>query len=251
MKLKAIIIDDEINVSGALKSVIENNIIDVTVVETINDSTKAPDLINFHQPDIVFIDIEMPIMNGFDVLECIQEINFSIIFVTAYDQYGIKAIKANALDYLLKPIKIVDVIQAVNKVKMAKMHHTQQQISTAHQAYMNNTILNIQTLAGIEFIPIVNIIHIEASGNYCNIICIDNKQILAIKGINEIEKALNQKVFFRPHRSHIVNLNYIKRYVYSNGGLIIMVNGKEIPLARRKKDEFKTIIQIDPKESGN
>ncbi len=246
MKLKAIIIDDEIKVAKTLKNIIENNVQDVDVVTIINEPTKTPELICQYQPDIVFIDIEMPGMNGFEVLDCVTDINFEIVFVTAYDQYAIDAIKRNALDYILKPIQIKEVVQSIAKVRdkitLGKNKLISEQITLIQQEFQKKNIVKIPTLAGIDFVETEKIIYIKASGTYSEVFCVDNSLLIMIRSITEVMQILNNSTFFRSHRSYIINITHIKRYINSNGGTIIMSNGKEIPLSRRKKDEFNELI---------
>jgi two-component system LytT family response regulator len=245
MNMRAVIIDDEIRVAETLKNIIENNVHDVDVVATICEPLMAPGLVYQCKPDVVFIDIEMPGMNGFDVLDSIDDIDFKIIFVTAYDQYALRAIKASAMDYILKPIEISDVVQAVAKVRHSisvKTKIDKHQLSYIKNSHNYSEIIKIPTLAGIDFLDISEIIRVEASGNYCEIYCQDRNHIMMTRSIREAEKLLDHGVFYRSHRSHIINIRHIKRYVYSSGGIIIMSDGKEIPLSRRKKNEFNELI---------
>ncbi len=245
MCLKVVIIDDEENAVLALKSILENNIKDIEIAATLTNPTEAPDVLCTVNPDLVFIDIEMPFINGFEVIESVGNINFEVVFVTAYDQYAINAIKKNALDYILKPIKISEVLQAVTKAKYKIKVKSQNTLETniSIPEIKQNTI-KIPTIAGIDFVNTENIIRLEASGNYTNIILENDKQILMSKNIKEAEKTLNEIVFFRTHRSHIINIHQIKRYVLGNGGCIVMSDGTEVPLSRRKKEEFNSIINL-------
>lgn len=247
MNLRAIIIDDEIKVLNTLKSIIENNVQDVDVVATTHEPLKAPGVIHQWKPDIVFIDIEMPCMNGFEVLDCINGINFEIIFVTAYDQYGIDAIKRNALDYILKPVKTKEVVFAIEKAKdkitAGKPFNNEKQLFHLQQELSKNKIIKIPTLAGIDFIEANKIIYVKAFGTYCEVFCNNNYQLIMTKSIKEVLDIFKTGYFFRSHRSYVINISHIKRYIYSNSGTIVMSNGEEIPLSRRKKEEFNALIE--------
>lgn len=246
MNLKAIIIDDEKNVALTLNSVIHNSVDDIDVVEIITEPVKAPGLIRQHKPDLVFIDIEMPIMNGFDVLDCVKDIDFKIIFVTAYDHYGIQAIKNNAFDYIVKPIKIGEVVQAIEKVRQnmntKAFNNVETQLESVRTIHHQLHKIKIPTLAGIHFISISDIIRVEASGSYCEVFCCGNSSLLINKSISEVEKIFNADVFYRTHRSHIINLHNISRYDNSSRAVVVMSDGKEIPISRQKKEKFNMLI---------
>lgn len=246
MKLKAIIIDDESNAIEALTLAIKNNTSDIEIVATTDKATIAPELIIKYQPDFIFIDIEMPGMSGFDILESIPDIEFDVIFVTAFDHYALKAIKANAIDYILKPIKIAEIIQAIAKVRERKLQEVSQAnlLNKLKNQIKNNSVeqVKITTLSGIDFIDSKKVIRIEASGAYSILFLDRAKQHLVSKSIKEVEKLFTQPSFFRTHRSHIINLNHVQRYSFANGGVIIMSDDAKIPLSRRQKDKFHEVM---------
>ncbi|GAA4770089.1 MULTISPECIES: LytR/AlgR family response regulator transcription factor [Flavobacterium] len=238
--IKALIIDDEKHCIITLEHLLQQQK-NVTVVATTQDSTKAKALIEEHQPDVVFLDIEMPTMNGFDVIAQWQPIPFKVIFTTAYDQYALKALRLNALDYLLKPIDEEEITIALDKFKKQENSITSEQIQNLHlftNGKLQDTIA-LSTQEGLLFVKIENIMYLEASSNYTLIKMQDQSKHLASKTLATFEDVLqDNSLFFRSHKSHIVNLKCIKQYIRGEGGELIMVDGKNIPLSRTKKQDF-------------
>jgi two-component system LytT family response regulator len=242
---KVLIIDDEKHCITTLEYIL-SNIEDVTIVNTTQDSTKAKDLIDKHQPDIVFLDIEMPILNGFDLLNQFETIPFKVVFTTAYDQYAIKALKVNALDYLLKPIDQNDIEQVLEKYNAKELNISKDQLNHLHQfinGKMQDTIA-LSTQEGLHFVKIDEILYLEASSCYTFIVMNDKMKHLASKTLANFEDVLkDNSLFFRAHKSHIINLKFIKQYIRGEGGEIIMQDGKNIALSRNKKQEFLSLFK--------
>jgi two-component system LytT family response regulator len=243
--IKALIIDDEkhcIITLNHLLSAIE----DVTIVATTQDSTQAKELIDKHQPDIVFLDIEMPLMNGFDVLNQFETLPFKVVFTTAYDQYAIKAIRLNAMDYLLKPIDAKDISTVIEKFKMNELQISKNQLTHLQQfinGKMQDTIA-LSTQDGLLFVKIEEIMYFEASGCYTYIVMNDKSKHLASKTMSNFEEVLQDNpLFFRAHKSNIVNLKFIKQYIRGEGGEIIMQDGYNIALSRTKKQDFLSLFK--------
>ena len=243
--MKAILIDDEQDALDALENIISLNRHEVGVVATTTNPFEGLGLILQHKPDVVFLDIEMPGMSGFELLESLPEIHFEIVFATAYDHYAIKAIKNNALDYILKPVSISEVNAALEKVKEKrnrKLVHSESYMKLLKdiRSYKDER-MKISTLNGYEFIQLDHLICLEADGAY-TLAHLQNKQKLVItKTIKEVEKLLDTRLFFRTHRSYLVNLRHIKRYD-TEKNLIMMPDDHEIPLARRRRDEFREML---------
>jgi two-component system LytT family response regulator len=238
--IKAIIIDDEKHCIITLEHLLKQNK-NVTVVATTQDSTKAKVLIEEHQPDLVFLDIEMPKMNGFDVIAQFNPVPFKVVFTTAYDQYALKALRLNALDYLLKPIDEDEIAIALDKFKNQEAAITTEQVQNLHlftNGKLQDTIA-LSTQEGLLFVKIDDIMYLEASSNYTMIVMHDKSKHLASKTLATFEDVLQDNtLFFRSHKSHIVNLKFIKQYIRGDGGELIMLDGKNIPLSRTKKQEF-------------
>lgn len=243
--LSAIIIDDELKGRIALKQKLQDYCPVVEVLGEASDGAEGIEMIEKFRPRIIFLDIEMPRMDGFEMLRQIGHKDFHIIFTTAYDQYAIKAIKYAAFDYLLKPVDIEELKAAVDRVHQQTTQLTPKKLETLEHNLQSLHTLNklaIPTLEGYLFFDISHIVHLEAQSNYTAIYFTDYPKLIASRTLKDFEDLLPPDVFFRPHHSHIINLNYIKRYIKGDGGQIEMQNGNFVTVARRKKEEFlKTI----------
>jgi two-component system LytT family response regulator len=241
--INALIIDDEPKNIRILYGLLNESCPEVQVIgEAVSAETAIP-LIHEKQPDLVFLDIEMPYGNAFDLLDKIMPVNFEIIFITAFDDYTLKAFKYSALDYLLKPVSIDELKGAIQKAKeRIRVKSINQQLQ--------NLLFNIgkpspslQKIAlpckdGLEFVLLTDIIRFEAKGGYTNVIGINNQKYISSRTIKEYEEILPDDIFFRIHNSHIINLNRIKKYHKGRGGVIEMSDNAMIEVATRRKDEF-------------
>ncbi|MEO5563731.1 MAG: response regulator [Chitinophagaceae bacterium] len=245
--ITAIIIDDEQKGRSALKQKLQDYCPDIQLLGEAENGKEGIKLIAKHQPGIVFLDIEMPRMDGFEMLHHLPGKNFHLIFTTAYDQYAIKAIKYAAFDYLLKPIDIEELKSAVSNIINQPPLYTEKKLATLEQNLQEKSVFNkiaIPTLEGLLFFNIADIIHLTASSNYTTIYFNNYPKLTASKTLKDFEELLPGDIFFRTHHSHIINLSYIKRYIKGDGGQIEMQNGNYVDVARRKKEEFlKTIGQ--------
>ena len=247
--LKAIIIDDEARSRQALQIALTDycpSVKIVSVAETPEDGIEA---IIKHKPDIVFLDVQMPGMSGFDLLSHFHEIDFDVVFITAHDHYAIKAIRFSALDYLLKPIQIDELMAAVKKADEKKNHkHTNWQYRSLYENVRSNYnasgSIAVPTGDGLLFIKTQNIIRCEADGNYVLIYQSGKEKILITKTLGDLESMLDAKEFFRVHNSHLINLSHIKKYVKGDGGYVIMSDNSTVDVARRKKEEFMQKLNI-------
>ncbi|MFO8021974.1 MAG: LytTR family DNA-binding domain-containing protein [Perlabentimonas sp.] len=245
MKISIIIIDDEKDAVEAIENSLKLCDINLEIIATTTNPLEGVGLILKHKPDVVFLDIEMPQLSGFELLDSIPEINFEIIFATAYEHYAIQAIKNNAADYILKPVSITDIKESLNKVT--------QRISNKEVPGVNykklvtevnsndNRKLKINSCSGFELVNIYNIISVEAQGVYSVINSKNREQILITKPLKEIEALIGSKEFFRSHRSFLINLHHVKKYD-SEKNLIVMSDNSLIHLARRRKEEFKKLL---------
>jgi two-component system LytT family response regulator len=242
----AIIIDDETKGRLALREKLAAYCPQIKILAEATNGQEAIMLIQHHKPQLIFLDIEMPRMNGFEMLNELPEKNFHIIFTTAYDQYAIKAIKYAAFDYLLKPIDIEELRMAVSKIDIQENNQTKKQVELLSQNMQQTkrqlSKLAIPTLDGLLFYNINDIIHLEANSNYTNIYLTNKIKITASKTLKEFEELLPDNIFFRTHHSHLINLNFIKRYIKGDGGQIELQNGSYVDVARRKKEEFLKAI---------
>jgi two-component system LytT family response regulator len=244
--ISALLIDDEAKGRLALREKLSAYCPQIVVLAEATNGQEALMLIQHHKPQLIFLDIEMPRMNGFEMLNELPEKNFHIIFTTAYDQYAIKAIKYAAFDYLLKPIDIEELRTAIAKIDIRETGQTNKQVELLRQNMQQKkkqlSKLAIPTLDGLLFYAINDIIHLEANSNYTNIYLTNKIKITASKTLKEFEELLPDDIFFRTHHSYLINLNYIKRYIKGDGGQIELQNGAFIDISRRKKEEFLKAI---------
>ena len=244
--LKTILIDDELSSLENLQQKLNEFCPDVEIVATAQKPEEAILLIRQHKPDTIFLDIEMPRMNGFRMLDELGDVDFNIIFTTAYNHYAIDAIRISAFDYLMKPVAIKDLQNAVERLIQYRQSHTKDKLDVLRQSLLSNKSqeekIAISTTEGLEFIPIKNIMHIESSSNYCKIFFIEGKSQLVTRLLKDFEDLLLPYNFYRIHHSHLINLTYIKKYLRGEGGQVIMQNGDVIDVSRRKKEEFLRLI---------
>jgi two-component system LytT family response regulator len=242
--MNCIIIDDEKHCIKTLSNLLEVYFSEVKILATCSDSTKAFDLIREHRPDCIFLDIEMPLLNGFDLLSKFDQIFFDVIFTTAYDSYAIKAIKYSALDYLLKPIDKEDLAVAIEKLKnkQGTISKAQLQMATAvHNRQLPDTIA-LPTTDGLTFAPVNEIIYCTADGSYTRVSMLDKSEILLSKTLGDVEELLTEYHFFRIHHSTLINLKQVKKYIRGEGGEVVMSNGKSLLVARTRKADFLNVF---------
>jgi two-component system LytT family response regulator len=241
--MRAILVDDEAHCTRTLQWELERNCPDVEVVAVCNSGEEGLREINEKKPDIVFLDIEMPGMNAFDMLEKVGQISFQVIFCTAYDQYAIKALKMSATDYLLKPVDSNELQDAVEKAAnrtsnpITKEQITELISSMRHPGRELRRIA-LSTADGMEFVDTDRILYCESQSNYTNIILQDGKKVLLSKTLKEVDELLAGFGFFRAHKSHLINLRHVTKYVRGDGGYVVMPNGAAITIARSRKEEF-------------
>lgn len=243
--IKLIIIDDERHAIITLKHLLEK-FKDVEILATIQDSTSAKEIIEKLQPDLVLLDIEMPVLNGFDLLEQFDEVNFKVIFATAYDQYAIKALKVNALDYILKPIDEKELRDALDKFHTNSIFTTQEQLANLAQFNFGQMVetLALSTSKGLHFIKVKEIMYLTASSSYTYVKMISGETHLVSKSLSNFEEVLvDFPYFFRSFKSNIVNLNFVKQYIRGEGGELIMEDNVSIVVSRSKKQEFLNLFK--------
>jgi two-component system LytT family response regulator len=243
MILRAVIIDDEQKGIDSLNILIQKFADDVKVVAHTTHAAKAIDLIESYRPEIVFLDIQMPEMNGFEMLEKLVQRNFSLVFTTAYEEYALKALKNNAVDYLLKPIGRDDLKSAIARIRSRLSEPTGEKanyeklLSQLNQNNRNKLLINSKK--GMEYLDLEDICWIESKSNYTFIYLSASKKILTSRTLKELEELLCQEDqhFIRVHNSFIINLNKVLRFV-KTGDMIIMADGQQIPLSKSRKPEF-------------
>lgn len=245
--ITAVIIDDEEKGRLALRQKLADHCPEIQLLgeaECGNDGIK---IIEKHLPEIVFLDIEMPRMDGFEMLQQLTSKKFHLVFTTAYDQYAIKAIKYAAFDYLLKPVDIEELKLSISRINSKSKHDTAIKLTVLEENLKGKNLFGkiaISTLEGLLFFNTQDIVHLMASSNYTTIYFKNHPKMVASKTLKEFEEMLPSEIFYRTHHSHIVNLNYIKRYIKGDGGQIEMENGIFAAVSRSKKDDFlKTMGQ--------
>lgn len=241
--IRAVIIDDEQNGVEALRTLLHNYCPTVTVTGTADNIQSAHKLLTADLPDLVFLDIEMPYGNAFELLNMLAPVHFETIFVTAFDNYALNAIKYSALDYLLKPVNIKELQQAVQKAteRIQSKNITRRIDTLLFNLQAPKTTphrLALPTLDGFVFIDSALIIRLESSNNYTNIYLNKSPKLLIAKPLKEFEELLDSKRFSRVHNSHIINHDFVKKYHRGRGGYIEMEDGAMIEVSIRKKDEF-------------
>ncbi len=231
-KLTAIIVDDELHGRENLKKIIENYCHEIEVLGCADSVVSAKDLVNVHKPDVVFLDINMPVLDGFDFLDEYDDPNFMIVFVSAHEEYGINAVKAGAADYVLKPVNIKELKQTVKRLLMIK--NKEIKIETVNET--NKLVLPASH--GFNVLKFDDIIRLEAEGSYTKVMLKEGKGKIVSRTLKDFEDILPREKFFRIHKSHLINLKYIKDYSNIGGNFVTMTDGSKIEISRRKAPEF-------------
>lgn len=250
MKIKAVIIDDEVNNIDNLIVLLAEYCPDVEVIAIANSGTRGKELLLQLHPDLVFLDIQMPDKNGFEMLKELNEFTFEVIFVTAYDKFAIQAMKFSAVDYLLKPINVEELQAAV--VRSRKRHQQKMQNNQLEnlihlirsQQNKKEHRIGLTTMKETRFLKTSEIIRCESSNNYTTFYLHNGEQILVSKPIYEYEELLSGYGFFRCHQSHIINKTFVKSWIKDYGGYLLLTNGAEVPVSRSKKDVVKEFLRV-------
>lgn len=246
--IKTIIVDDEYNAREFLEKLLLRSFPEKFLIVSKSESVdEAINEIDKYQPDLVFLDIQMPNKNGFELFKEIKEINFEVIFTTAHSEFAIEAIKRSALDYLLKPINYIDLLGAVNRFEEKAKKQIQQNqlnilIENIDSGESAHKKIAIATEYGFEFLKFNSIIYLEAQSNYTKFYLTNNSTIITSKTLKHFEEILPIDLFFRIHKTYLVNMNFIKRFSKIDEFLIVLITGQKLPVSHRKKDEFITKI---------
>jgi two-component system LytT family response regulator len=244
--LKAIIVDDERSSLQNLQQKLLEFCPDINVIASCEKPEEAILSIRQLKPDVIFLDIEMPRMSGLRMLDELTDYSGEIIFTTAYNHYAVDAIRISAFDYLVKPVSITDLQNAVARLVKYKQRETKERLDILRQSLSDTKSqddkIAVPTSEGMEFIQIKNIVHIESSSNYSKIFLMDGKNMLVTKLLKDFEDILLPYKFYRIHNSHLINLSYIKKYIRGDGGQVVMQDNTYLDVARRKKEEFLRLI---------
>jgi two-component system, LytTR family, response regulator len=240
---RAIIIDDEDKSRATLSSFISKYCPTLTIVDLADGVATGIASIKKHSPDVVFLDIEMDDGTGFDVIEGVTGVTFDLIFVTAYNQYALKAFRYSAIDYLLKPINPEELIQAVNKLSdSSRLDQIEQKLEVL---LLNQNALKkiaFPSLQGLRLEEPQNIAYCESDNYYTNIHLKNGEKLVISKTLKEYDQMLQDEGFFRAHQKYLVNISFISSYAKSDGGYLTLENGAILPVSRRKKDELLKLI---------
>lgn len=248
--LKAIIIDDEKSSTESLSFEIAEYCPEVEVIEICQDPIKGKELILKMKPDLIFLDIEMPGMNGFELLQQLPYLSAQVIFVTAYDQFAINAFEFNAVDYLLKPVRKSKLISAVQKVverqnvRMDKFNLGALLQNIRIQSHTGLETIALPTSDGFKMVHINDITYLQAESNYTRVYLADKKMHLISKTLKEMEEMIRFDQYFRAHKSYLVNLNHVDRYIRGQGGYLVMKDQIQIPVARTQKIELLNRLKL-------
>jgi len=240
--MKAIIIDDEEHCIESIRLLLKKHQPQVNIIAETTNPKEALKIISTKNPDVVFLDIKMPMMTGFELIAKIRNIDFHVIFTTAYDEYAIKAFRVNATDYLLKPVSVEELNDAIEKVeKRIQNGYSSKELNSLIKQ-MGNKLnakekISLPTQQGVSFIKVDEIIRCEADGNYTKIVCVNNKYLVC-KTLKDLEEILKGNNFHRVHHSHLINLKHIDMYHRGKGGVVTMSNGDEVDVSRSRKSAF-------------
>ena len=239
--IKAILVDDELHGLETLGILLADYCPEVKVMDKCSSAKKALEAIEKIKPDLVFLDIEMPVMNGFELLEQFEQIPFSVIFTTSDDQYAIRAIRFSALDYLLKPVDPKELVAAVHKVNKQKNPPTNEQLQMLMNQLQHKesrfTKIAVPTTEGFELIPADDVVRCEADDNYTHLFLKNKTKIIASRTLKEMEEQFKEfSYFLRVHHSYIVNLNEVVKYVRGEGGYLVMTDGSTVNVSRSRKE---------------
>ncbi|MFB6343119.1 LytR/AlgR family response regulator transcription factor [Saccharicrinis sp. FJH62] len=242
-KLKAVIVEDEMASRETLSTYLDNYCPDVQVLAEADSIKNGLEIIKKHKPDVVFLDIEMPYGNAFDLLEQIPEINFEIVFVTAYSNYAIKALNLSASYYILKPVSIDELIKAIEKIKANKSNselsiHSKILLDNIQEVNRPNHKIVLPTLNGFEIVHVRDIIRCQANDNFTEFYLKDKQKKLISRTLKFYEELLTDFDFVRVHKSHLINFQYVSKYIKGKGGQIEMADGSVVDVSVSKKAEF-------------
>jgi two-component system LytT family response regulator len=247
--MKAILVDDEPDGIRTLKKMLELNCPEVEIIATCMDAISAKHRFEELHPDLIFLDIQMPGKSGLDLLTELSERNFEVIFVTAHNEYILQALQFSAVDYLMKPVdedRLVEAVQRVRK-RLTKDKLTENTETLLHNIQKAASPLEMRlclpTLKGFTILKLEEILYCEAQRSYTVFHLINNKTIVISKPLFDYERLLAGTIFYRIHKSFLINLLHIKEYVRGEGGTVVMSNNMEIEVSRRKKEQFLTKVK--------
>ncbi|MFT3910839.1 MAG: LytTR family DNA-binding domain-containing protein [Ferruginibacter sp.] len=241
--IRCILIDDEADSLEVMEMLLKTYCPQVKIEAVCNSAEKGIVAINQFRPDVVFLDIEMPNMNGFDMLEHFDELFFNVVFITAYHQFAIKAFRYSALNYLLKPVDPEDLLDTIRRIEKNKAIPLREQMDLLMQSVNNKTNQTISRIAlttsyGMLFVETKDIVFCESNDNYTNVKLAGGQKLLISKTLKEIDQTLSGPDFYRIHNSFLINLGHIQKFVKGDGGYVVMNDETIVSISRTKKQEF-------------
>ncbi|HEU0110127.1 MAG TPA: LytTR family DNA-binding domain-containing protein [Flavisolibacter sp.] len=245
--IKTVLIDDEGNALEMMEWLLQTYCPQVEIAAMCTSAQQGIEAINKHKPDVVFLDIEMPVMNGFDMLEQFDDLFFDVVFCTAYDQFALRAFKYSALNYLLKPVDPEELKNTVQRIEKFKAVPTREQFNLLLQNLKNTEKTTPQRIAlthndGLIFVPTAEIVFCEAESNYTKVHLADGKKIMVSKVLKDLDEALAGPDFYRVHSSFLININRIKKFIRGEGGYLVMDNDAMVSISRSRKQEFMELF---------
>ncbi len=246
--LRTVIVDDEPNARQVIRNILELYCHQVEIVGEADNVKSGVELIKQLEPDLVFLDINMPDGTGFDLLAKVKSIQFRFIIVTAHEQYAIQAIRKSAMDYLMKPINANELIEAVEKAALTEYHADNEMVKVEN--YLHNMqkdreehriVLN--TLNAIYVVKVREIVRCMADKNYTEVFLLNGKRLILSKTLKDFEEMLTDYGFFRTHQSHIINIRFIESYEKGLGGTVVMTDNSKVPVSSRRKDTFMKLME--------
>jgi two-component system LytT family response regulator len=244
--MTAVLVDDEKHCRDVLALLLAKYCPQITLLASCTDGPEGVAAIEVHHPDLVFLDIEMPGMSGFDMLKACHYTGFRVIFTTAYNEYAIQAIRHNALDYILKPIDKDELKQAVAKAEESASARSTSKVDE-FVAYLNRQKtgdrIALPTMEGLQILQSEEIYYCESDGGYTHFFLTNGKAVLISKTLKEVEDVLESKGFCRVHHGYLINVRYVQKYIRGDGGEVVMANNKNIPVSRNKKQEFLNLLE--------
>ena len=247
--LRTLLIDDEHHCIETLRYELTMHCPGIDILDTASSGQEGLEKIAAYKPDLIFLDIEMPGMSGFEMLRQIKNQHFSVIFVTAYDQYALQAFRFAAADYLLKPVVSEQLSEAVARVRERNSPAIENKLQLEALLYnlregMQSPRIALPSGRGVDFVDASEIIYCNAESNYTHIVLLNGKKYTMSKTLKDVEQMLEQLNFFRVHQSYLINFKHLQRYIRDDGGYVVMVDGKQIPIAKRRKEEFLAKLRV-------
>ena len=248
--IRAILIDDEPFCTAGLEIDLQATCPEIEVIAICNSAKEGLQQIKTLNPDVVFLDIEMPWMNGFELVELLQPIDFEIIFVTAYDQFAVKAFRLSAIDYLMKPVERPLLREAVDRLEgrrtntNVRQQKISQLLSNIKSPITSNPKISVPNRDGLDLIPIENIIYCQASSSYTEIVLTNGTKKLVSRVLKDITFQLDSFDFLRVHQSYLINIEHLVSFHRSDGGYVKMINGDNIPVSRRHREELGSRLKM-------